>query len=91
MTVSPSSSWPIWERCPSSIRAFYQPGVSVSFALEGASTAGVTAAFAKVDRVYLLFVRPDSAQRDIYAVVLQQFNTSHACIRVKQVNQAGAK
>lgn len=40
------------------------PEVSVSFALQAADGPGVGAAFAKVDRVFLRFVRPDSASRD---------------------------
>lgn len=40
------------------------PDIAVTFALEGASADGVSAAFDRVDRVYLLFTRPDSAQRD---------------------------
>lgn len=40
------------------------PEVSVSFAIEGSNSAGVSQAFDKVDRVYLVFVRADSAQRD---------------------------
>lgn len=40
------------------------PEVEVSFAIEGAATDGIAQAFDKVNRVYLLFVRPDSAKRD---------------------------
>lgn len=38
--------------------------IAVSFLVDGPAERGVTRAFDKVDRVYLLFVRPDSAQRD---------------------------
>ena len=41
-----------------------QPEVVVSFSVEGAAIGGAAQAFDKVNRAYLLFVRPDSAQRD---------------------------
>ncbi len=40
------------------------PDLSVSFALAGASADGTAAAFAKADRVWLRFIRADSATRD---------------------------
>jgi len=40
------------------------PDVEVSFTFEGESRGGVAEAFDRVNRVYLLFTRADSAQRD---------------------------
>jgi hypothetical protein len=40
------------------------PEVIVSFNVDGATLGGAAQAFDKVNRAYLLFVRPDSAQRD---------------------------
>ncbi len=37
---------------------------SVSFAVDASEERGVTQAFDKVNRVYLLFIRPDGAERD---------------------------
>ena len=40
------------------------PDVDVSFTLEGEAAGGMAEAFDRVDRVYLVFTRADSAQRD---------------------------
>jgi hypothetical protein len=40
------------------------PDIDMSFAIEGATSDGVVAAFDRVNRVYLRFTRPDSVQRD---------------------------
>jgi len=40
------------------------PQVSVSFALQGTDPEGIARAFSRVNRVLLVFVRPDGAQRD---------------------------
>ncbi len=40
------------------------PDVDVSFTFEGEAAGGVAEAFDRVNRVYLLFTRADSAQRD---------------------------